>query len=64
MGRYVVRPPQEIKLVEGFVVRDEDYRPAYESIHFHIIDTATGKHTGDHFEHEPDAIARAAELNA
>ncbi|MCK8669176.1 hypothetical protein M1M11_30310 [Pseudomonas azerbaijanoccidens] len=64
MGRYAVKPPQKKDLVQGFSVKDEDYRPAYEAIHFHIIDTATGKHTGDHFENEPDANARAAELNA
>lgn len=61
--RFQVVPPQPISLVQGFEVKDEDYRPAYEAIHFHIIDSVTGKHTGDDFEHEADAIARAAELN-
>jgi hypothetical protein len=60
--RFQVVPPQPINLVQGFEVKDEDYRPAYEAIHFHIIDSVTGKHTGDDFEHEADAIARAAEL--
>ncbi|MEN8639600.1 hypothetical protein [Pseudomonas sichuanensis] len=63
MGRYIVKPPQEKELVQGFKVKDEDFRPAYESINFHIIDTVTGKHTGDHFESEVEANARAAELN-
>lgn len=63
MSRYVVKPPQPKELVKGFVVRDEDYRPAYEAIHFHIVDTVTGEHTGDHFEDEADAAKRAAELN-
>lgn len=63
MVRYVVKPPQPIKLVQGFEAKEEDYRPAYEAINFHIVEAATGKHTGDHFEHEADAIARAEELN-
>lgn len=63
MARYVVKPPQPKKLISGFVVKEEDYRPAYEAIHFHIVDTATGKHTGDHFEREADADNRANELN-
>ena len=63
MARYVVKPPQPINLVQGFTVKDEDFRPAYEAIHFHIVEAATGKHTGDHFEREAEAVARAEELN-
>ena len=63
MDRYVVKPPQKKDLVQGFAIKEEDYRPAYEAIHFHIVDTATGKHTGDHFENEADAARRATELN-
>ncbi|EJM92421.1 hypothetical protein [Pseudomonas sp. GM67] len=62
MARYIVKPPQPKENVKGFEVKDEDSRPMYEAIHFHIVDTVTGKHAGD-FEHEADAIARAAELN-
>jgi hypothetical protein len=63
MARYIVKPPQPKELVKGFEVKDDDFRPAYEAIHFHIVDTVTGDHTGDDFEHEADAIARAAKLN-
>lgn len=63
MSRYEVRPPQPINLVRGFEVKDEDFRPAYEAINYHIVDTVTGKHTGDHFQLEAEANARAEELN-
>lgn len=63
MARYIVKPPQPKESVKGFGVKDEDFRPHYEAIHFHIVEAATGKHTGDHFESEADASARAAELN-
>ncbi|MBX9404577.1 hypothetical protein K5E40_02665 [Pseudomonas baetica] len=62
--RFQVVPPQEIKLVPGFVVSDADYVPAFVAINYHIIDSITGDYTGDHFETEPEAVARAAELNA
>ncbi|WP_122663517.1 hypothetical protein [Pseudomonas viridiflava] len=63
MPKYQVMPPQQKTPVKGFIVKDEDYRPAYETIHFYIVDAVTGEHTGDHFETEPEAVARAAELN-
>ncbi|WP_455826607.1 hypothetical protein [Pseudomonas graminis] len=62
MPRYMVMPPQEIKLVPGFVVDDADYVPAFVAINYHIIDSKTGDYTNDHFETEPEAIARAEEL--
>lgn len=62
--RFQVVPPQEKKLVSGFVVSDDDYLPAFVAINYHIIDSKTGDYTGDHFETEPEAVSRAAELNA
>lgn len=61
--RFQVVPPQEIKLVPGFIVEDADYVPAFVAINYHIVDSKTGDYTGDHFETEPEAIARAEELN-
>lgn len=60
--RFQVVPPQEIKLVSGFVVADADYEPAFVAINYHIIDSRTGDYTGDHFETEHEAIVRSEEL--
>ncbi|HCT08585.1 MAG TPA: hypothetical protein DIW86_24760 [Pseudomonas sp.] len=60
--RFQVVPPQEIKLVPGLVVDDADYVPAFVAINYHIIDSKTGGYTNDHFVTEPEAIARAEEL--
>jgi len=62
MPRYQVVPPQEIKLVPGFVVEDADYAPAFVAINYHIIDSRTGNYTNDHFETEAEAMARTEEL--
>lgn len=62
MPRYQVMPPQQIKSVQGVVVEDADYVPAFVAINYHIIDSRTGNYTNDHFETEPEAIARAEEL--
>ncbi|MDC7818321.1 hypothetical protein [Pseudomonas sp. BLCC-B112] len=60
--RFQVVPPQEKKLVSGFVVEDTDFVPAFVGINYHIVDSRTGDYTGDDFETEPEAIARAEEL--
>lgn len=60
--RFQVVPPQEKKLVSGFVVDDADYLPVFVAINYHIIDSRTGNYTNDHFETEAEAIARAEEL--
>lgn len=60
--RFQVIPPQEKKLVSGFVVEDSDYLPVFVAINYHIIDSRTGNYTNDHFETELEAIAKAQEL--
>ncbi|CAI8788842.1 Amine oxidase [Pseudomonas sp. IT-P253] len=63
MPRFQVVPPQQIKIVQGIVAKDDDWTPAFVAINYHIIDSQTGAYTGDHFEHEEDAEARARALN-
>lgn len=60
--RFQVVPPQEKKLISGFVVENADFVPAFVAVNYHIVDSRTGDYTGDDFETEPEAIARAEEL--